>query len=185
MPWCANRSHWSFSDRSGGWQGIPEGSNTHRLRALWHILNITISFSLFWKRQCPKSQCLSDALGREPENTYPLCSAAPHSTFRNSDVFGARVTTPEQTRVARTCWCVCAQLLSRAWVFCDSLGCSPPGSSVHGISQARVLEWVPSPLQGIFLIQVSNLGLLSILHRQVDFLPLAPPGKPLYLLASN
>ena len=25
---------------------------------------------------------------------------------------------------------------------CDPLGCSPPGSSVHGISQARILEWV-------------------------------------------
>ena len=25
---------------------------------------------------------------------------------------------------------------------CDPMGCSPPGSSVHGFSQARVLEWV-------------------------------------------
>jgi len=25
---------------------------------------------------------------------------------------------------------------------CDPMGFSPPGSSVHGISQARVLEWV-------------------------------------------
>ena len=25
---------------------------------------------------------------------------------------------------------------------CDPLGCSPPGSSVHGIFQARTLEWV-------------------------------------------
>ena len=24
---------------------------------------------------------------------------------------------------------------------CDPMGCNPPGSSVHGISQARVLEW--------------------------------------------
>ena len=24
----------------------------------------------------------------------------------------------------------------------DPMDCSPPGSSVHGISQARVLEWV-------------------------------------------
>ena len=24
---------------------------------------------------------------------------------------------------------------------CDPMDCSPPGSSVHGISQARVLEW--------------------------------------------
>ena len=23
------------------------------------------------------------------------------------------------------------------------MDCSPPGSSVHGISQARILEWVP------------------------------------------
>ena len=27
-------------------------------------------------------------------------------------------------------------------VFCDPMDCSPPGSSVHGISQARTLEWV-------------------------------------------
>ena len=25
---------------------------------------------------------------------------------------------------------------------CDPVDCSPPGSSVHGISQARILEWV-------------------------------------------
>ena len=28
---------------------------------------------------------------------------------------------------------------------CDLTGCSPPGSSVHGILQARVLEWVAMP----------------------------------------
>ena len=27
-------------------------------------------------------------------------------------------------------------------IFCDSMDCSPPGSSVHGILQARILEWV-------------------------------------------
>ena len=25
---------------------------------------------------------------------------------------------------------------------CDPMDCSPPGSSVHGISQARILEWI-------------------------------------------
>ena len=25
---------------------------------------------------------------------------------------------------------------------CDSMNCSPPGSSVHGILQARILEWI-------------------------------------------
>ena len=28
---------------------------------------------------------------------------------------------------------------------CNPIGCSPPGSSVHGILQARVLEWVAIP----------------------------------------
>ena len=28
---------------------------------------------------------------------------------------------------------------------CDPVDCSPPGSSVHGISQARILEWVAMP----------------------------------------
>ena len=28
------------------------------------------------------------------------------------------------------------------WTLCSPLDCSPPGSSVHGILQARILEWV-------------------------------------------
>ena len=28
---------------------------------------------------------------------------------------------------------------------CDSMDCSLPGSSVHGILQARILEWVAIP----------------------------------------
>ena len=35
--------------------------------------------------------------------------------------------------------CVCAQ--SRP-TLCDPMNCSPPGPSVHGILQARILEWV-------------------------------------------
>ena len=33
------------------------------------------------------------------------------------------------------------KLLSRVWL-CEPMDCSLPGSSVHGIFQARVLEWV-------------------------------------------
>ena len=28
-------------------------------------------------------------------------------------------------------------------LFCDPLDCSPAGSSLHGISQARILKWLP------------------------------------------
>ena len=42
---------------------------------------------------------------------------------------------------------------------------SLPDSSVHGILQARILEWGYSLLQGIFLTQGSNSGLLN--RRQI------------------
>ena len=37
--------------------------------------------------------------------------------------------------------CSVTQLCPTLW---DPMGCSPPGSSVHGILQARILEWVPA-----------------------------------------
>ena len=52
---------------------------------------------------------------------------------------------------------------------CYPLHCSLLSSSVHGILQARILQWVPVPLfQGIFLTQRLNLRLLWLLHcRQI------------------
>ena len=43
---------------------------------------------------------------------------------------------------------VSVQLLSRVRPFCDLMECSLPASSVHGISKARILEWVPFPTPG-------------------------------------
>ena len=43
--------------------------------------------------------------------------------------------------------CVKVQVLviRSCLTLCDPMDCSPPGSSVHGICQARILEWVPIP----------------------------------------
>ena len=41
--------------------------------------------------------------------------------------------------------CMCAKLLQLCPTLCDPMDCSPPGSSVHGILQARILEWVAMP----------------------------------------
>ena len=38
--------------------------------------------------------------------------------------------------------CVGTKSLQLCLNLCDPMDCSPPGSSVHGISQARILEWV-------------------------------------------
>ena len=40
---------------------------------------------------------------------------------------------------------VCAKSLQSCLTLCDPLDCSPPVSSVHGILQARILEWVAMP----------------------------------------
>ena len=43
----------------------------------------------------------------------------------------------------------------------DPMDYSPPGSSVRGILQARILEWVAIPFsRGVFLTQGLNPGLL-------------------------
>ena len=42
--------------------------------------------------------------------------------------------------------CVCVfSHFSCVWLFCDPMDYSLPGSSVHGILQARILEWVTMP----------------------------------------
>ena len=38
--------------------------------------------------------------------------------------------------------CVCVLVTQLCPTLCDPMDCSPPGSSVHGILQARILEWV-------------------------------------------
>ena len=64
--------------------------------------------------------------------------------------------------------------MSNCW---QSHGCSPQGSSVHGISQARILEWVAiSFSRGIFSTQESSPYLL---HWQADPLAMSHLESPL------
>ena len=39
----------------------------------------------------------------------------------------------------------CAKSLQSCLTLCNPMDCSPPGSSVQGILQARILEWVALP----------------------------------------
>ena len=41
-----------------------------------------------------------------------------------------------------------AKLLQLCLTLCDAIDGSPPGSSVHGIFQARILEWVAIAFSG-------------------------------------
>ena len=65
---------------------------------------------------------------------------------------------------------MCAKSLQLCPTLCDPMDNSQPDFSVHGILQARILEWFPSP--GVFLTQGSNPYLLSLLRFQAGSLPL-------------
>ena len=56
---------------------------------------------------------------------------------------------------------------------------SPPGSSVHGILQARILEWgvMPSSRESSRPRDRTHVS-YCLLHWQASSSPLAPPGKP-------
>ena len=51
---------------------------------------------------------------------------------------------PLHSAKVKMCTCVLSHL-SRAQFLRDPKNCSPPGSSVHGILQVRILEWVAMP----------------------------------------
>ena len=74
------------------------------------------------------------------------------------------------------------QFLSPGQLFRDPMDCSPPGSSVHGISQAGTLEWlaisssrgscqprghVMAPTMQVNSLALSHLGSPSRAHRDV------------------
>ena len=64
----------------------------------------------------------------------------------------------------------CACVLSRVQLFCDHMDCSPPGSPVHEISPAGILQWVA--------ISFSRKSSQSRNQTQADSLLSEPPGKP-------
>ena len=56
---------------------------------------------------------------------------------------------------------------------CDPMDCSLPGSSAHGMLQARILEWVAMPSS-----RGSSRPRDQTVSPQAESLPLAIPGKP-------
>ena len=67
-------------------------------------------------------------------------------------------------------------MLSHVQLFCNPIDCNPPGSSVHGIFQAIILECVAvSFSRGIFPPQGLNP---HSLHWQADSSPLSYQGSP-------
>ena len=75
--------------------------------------------------------------------------------------------------LAKNC-CLVAQSCP---TLCDPMECNLPGSSVDGILQARILEWVAIS----FSRDIPNPGIKPhLLHWQVDSVPLSHQVTPLW-----
>ena len=82
---------------------------------------------------------------------------------------------------SHSCCCIHAYMGAKSLQSCPTLWNPmdriPAGASVHGILQARILEWVAMPsFRGSSWPRDQNC-LFCLLHWLVGSLPLAPPGK--------
>ena len=72
----------------------------------------------------------------------------------------------------------CAESLQSCLTLCDPMDCRLPGSSIHGILQARILEWVAMPF-----CRGSSCPRYQTLVSCITgvFFTTEPPRKPLKL----
>ena len=79
-------------------------------------------------------------------------------------------------------WHLClASVAQLCLTLYNSMHCSPPGSSVHDISQARIVKWVAisfSRESSQPRAQTHTTSLMSLVLAG-GFFTTAPPGKPL------
>ena len=89
---------------------------------------------------------LQECIGDIYSSACSSAASSPALAARNWGLkFGSRDRKEEKTRWVKYQRCglaCCACVLSRVRLFWDPMEYSPPGSSVHRISQARILEWI-------------------------------------------
>ena len=74
-----------------------------------------------------------------PLNMISICSWLSCLIFKGNQLAG-------RSRVCVcVCVCVCVLVTQSCPTLCNPMDCSWPGSSVHGILQARIVEWVAMP----------------------------------------
>ena len=129
----------------------------------FHIVN-----SSYWKSSATGNESnlaiptwRSESRERMPENKVTL--------QKTESQLGHRYLT------SRISVCVHAHWLQLCPTLCDPMDLSPPGSSVHGILQASILEWVAMPSVGEGKISLSLLAdvVPKAFHHIIALMPLA------------
>ena len=74
--------------------------------------------------------------------------------------------------------CLCGQSLQLCSAVCDPVDCNPPVSSVHGILQTRILQWVVMPSSRGFSQSRNWTHISWVSWIAGKFLTTEPPRKP-------
>jgi len=99
----------------------------------WHVMGTQSQHSPL--PHCAPSALCAHSRGWNPSWFCPLALPMSPPITDSISQFPSKAALPE-------CVCVCAKSLQSCPTLCDTMDCSPPGSSVHGILQARIVEWV-------------------------------------------
>ena len=75
----------------------------------------------------------------------------------------------------------CCSVAESCQTLCDLVDCSPPGSAVHGILQARILEWIAIPISS----GSQRRNQTPVSCTADSFLPLSHQGSSLAELSSH
>ena len=140
---------------------------------------VELSHSL-WPHGLQHTRFLCRALHCLPE--FPPCQESTQIT-----VLSQLVTSLKMAELFERLWfftflkyvraCMPPKLLQSCLTLCDPMDGIPPASSVHGILQARILEWVAMP-SSKGSAQPRDSTPVCLLHCQANSLPWAPPEKP-------
>ena len=82
-----------------------------------------------------------------------------------------------KSKIYRASTSLRAKLLQSCPTLCDPMDCSPPGSSVHGIFLARILEWVAMPSSRGSSRPRDWTHVSYISYTVSKFFTTEPPGK--------
>ena len=153
-----------------------------RIIPLENVLRLEFSYKDTWER-------IANTFG-SMNCIFILMSDDSKSLARLSSVHGNCDVIQIACHYLRICWvqgpllgagmyiCFHAKLLQSHLILCNPVDCNPPGSSVHGILQAGIVEWVamPSSSGSSWPGDWTRVS-LSLLHWQAGSLPLEPPGE--------
>ena len=73
--------------------------------------------------------------------------------------------------------CCCCLVAKLCLTLFDPMDCSPPGSSVHGISQERIMEWVAMPSSRGSSRPRDRTHISCVSYTVGGFFTTRPPGK--------